>query len=210
MVALNNDGLLTFRKYRSIPYCPRHASFLSLGSSQPTQRKHEVIPAAAGAQSGYSCRAYEGGSLITVLLFVHILAAGTWLGTNIVQAVTNNRMAQQEAAVASAWLLATVRWGRIIYTPSAIVLLITGIWMVVISNGVYEFENVFVVIGVAMVILGAVLGMRVFGPTGEQASALRLQGEDATSLYTRLRTFGLIDSLALLLTIAAMVGRWGA
>jgi hypothetical protein len=30
------------------------------------------------------------------------------------------------------------------------------------------------------------------------------------SIYSRLRTFGLIDMVLLLVTFAAMVGRWGA
>lgn len=147
----------------------------------------------------------------TVLLFIHILAAAAWFGTNVVQAVLNRRMADEPDAVAAKWLRATVLFGTRIYTPAAVLLLITGVWMVII-NPAYGFGAGFVTIGFAMVIVGAVLGARVFGPVGEQAAELREQGETdaAQPLYQRLQAFGLVDTTLLTVTIAAMVWRWGA
>lgn len=147
--------------------------------------------------------------MASVLLFVHILAAGTWFGTNVVQALLNRRMQREPDEVAANWLRTTVAFGSRVYTPAAVLLLITGIWMIAI-NPAYDFENAFAIIGVVMVIIGAVLGARVFGPVGAAAAELREKGDAATSLYSRLQTFGAIDTALLTITIAAMVWRWGA
>jgi hypothetical protein len=146
----------------------------------------------------------------SVLLYIHIVAAGAWIGTNVVQAVTNDRMSKESDEVAAGWLNAVVRWGTVIYAPAAVLVLITGIWMVAISNDLYRFESLFVVIGFGMVAIGVFFGTRIFGPLSLKAAGLREKGDDAGQVYGRLRTFGLIDMILLLVTVAAMVGRWGA
>ena len=148
--------------------------------------------------------------MTSVLLYIHILAAGTWIGTNVVQAVTNDRMSKESDEVAVGWLNAVVRWGTVIYAPAAVLVLVTGIWLVAISNDVYRFESPFVVIGFGMVVIGLYFGNRIFGPLNLKAAGLRAKGDDAGRVYGRLRTFGLIDTILLLVTVAAMVGRWGA
>jgi len=149
--------------------------------------------------------------MASVLLFVHILAAGAWFGASVVQMVTNRRMAASSDEVAATWLRTVVSYGNSIYLPSALLLLVTGVWMVLI-NDAYGFGNLFVTIGFVMVVIGAVFGARIFGPLSEQAADLREQGNSAEAqpLYVRLRTAGMIDGLLLTVTIAAMVGRWGA
>lgn len=149
--------------------------------------------------------------MASALLFVHILAAGAWFGTSVVQMVTNRRMASSSDDVAAHWLRTVVSYGNWIYMPSALLLLITGVWMVLL-NDAYGFGNLFVTIGFIMIVVGAVFGARIFGPLSEQAADLREQGKSAEAqpLYTRLRTAGMIDGLLLTVTIAAMVGRWGA
>lgn len=148
--------------------------------------------------------------MTSVLLYIHILAAGAWIGTSVVQAVTNDRMSRESDEVAVGWLKAVVRWGTVIYAPAAVLVLVSGIWMVAISNEVYRFESLFVVIGFGMVVIGVYFGNRIFGPLSLKAAGLRAKGEDAGPVYGRLRIFGLIDMILLLVTVAAMVGRWGA
>lgn len=149
--------------------------------------------------------------MASVLLFIHILAACAWWGTSAVQMVTNRRMAASSDQIAANWLRTVVSYGNTIYLPSAVLLLITGVWMVLIDDA-YGFGNLFVTIGFAMVILGAVFGARIFGPLSERAAELREEGNsaDAQPIYARLRTAGMVDGFLLTLTIAAMVGRWGA
>ena len=147
----------------------------------------------------------------SVLLFIHILAAAAWFGTSVAQMVTNRRMAESSDEIAANWLRTVVSYGNSIYLPSALVLLATGIWMVAIDP-TYGYGNLFVTIGFVMVVVGAVFGARIFGPLSERAAALRDEGkrDEAMPIYTRLRTAGMVDGLLLTVTIAAMVGRWGA
>ena len=97
-----------------------------------------------------------------------------------------------------------------INSPAAVVILITGFWMV-IRDSLYEFEQTFVAIGILMVIVGAVLGMRVFGPGGREAADLHEAGDvsAAAKTHKRLAMFGAIDTALLIFTIWAMVTRLG-
>ncbi|MCP3995632.1 MAG: hypothetical protein GY722_11275 [bacterium] len=52
----------------------------------------------------------------------------------------------------------------------------------VIDSRLHEFEHVFVAIGILMVIVGAVLGMKVFGPGGREAADLHEAGDESKSL----------------------------
>jgi len=147
----------------------------------------------------------------TVLLYIHILAACVWLGANVTQIIVNPAMQRIGGEPAAVWMHQTVRMGRIVYTPSAIVLLVTGVWMVT-RSAVYQFEDVFVVIGVFAVVAGALFGMFIFAPVG-RAAAVAYESHDANdvkSTQLRLATFGTIDTLIVLFAIWAMVNRLGA
>lgn len=148
----------------------------------------------------------------STLLVLHILAAGTWIGGNVTQLVVTPWARKMGGGFAANWMRATVRMGRLLYTPAAIVALLTGIWLV-IDSSVYDFEHAFVVIGVATVVIGGALGGTIFGPQGERAAELHEAGGDAGELaavHSRLWRFGLLDSALLVLTVVAMVNRWGA
>ncbi len=146
-----------------------------------------------------------------ILLFVHIVAAGAWVGANVTQLVVNPAMKASGGAVAAAWMRQTARMGTALYTPAAIVALITGLWLVAISN-FYEFEQLFVTIGIGMVVVGAVLGARVFGPGGREVAELHEKGDEAgaDAVHQRLRRWTLIDMSLLLFTFYAMVEKLGA
>lgn len=145
-----------------------------------------------------------------LLLFLHIVAVGAWLGANVTQFVVTPAMQKVGGNSAAAWMRQTVRLGTAVYTPSAVVILITGFWMV-LRDSLYEFEQTFVVIGILMVILGSVFGMRIFGPGRREAAALHEAGETkaADKTHQRLGMFGAIDTVLLLFTIWAMVARLG-
>lgn len=143
-------------------------------------------------------------------LFLHVLAAGTWLGGNVSRFVLNRRFVEEGSGLAT-FLRGTVDMGTRQYTPAAIILLITGIWMVA-ENDVYGFSEAFVSVGFAMVIIGGVLGGTVFGPRGREAASLRDAGDEAgaRAVENRLTAFGLLDTVLLVITIAAMVWSFGA
>ena len=145
------------------------------------------------------------------LLWLHIIGAGTWLGANVTQVVAGRSFAREPRPAVAAFHRATVAMGTRLYTPVAVLILVTGILMV-LQNDAWDFENLFVVIGFAMVVLGAVLGSAVFAPTGRRTAQAYEDGDEgaAAAGERRLAGFGTLDTALLLVTIGAMVWKWGA
>ena len=146
-----------------------------------------------------------------ILLFIHIIAVGAWVGANVTQLIVNPAMQKVGGGSAAAWMRQTARMGRVLYSPAAIVALVTGFWLVIDSK-LYEFEHVFVAVGILMVIVGAVLGMKVFGPGGREAADHHDAGDEsaAAAVNGRLRNWVLVDSALLAVTIYVMVAKIGA
>lgn len=144
-----------------------------------------------------------------ILLIIHIAAAGTWLGANVLQAVVPGLAARQGVEAVAGWFRVAGELSKKLYMPASILLLITGIVMV-IQNDAFEFESPFVVVGFGMIVVGALLGVFVFDPGSSEAADAVESGDQARvkAATSRLATFGTIDTLLLLLTIAAMVMRW--
>ena len=145
-----------------------------------------------------------------VLLFLHILGASVWLGSSVTQLVVTPALRSTGGAPAAAWMRQTVRLGTSVFMPAALLLLVTGVWMV-LRDELYEFEQAFVAIGIAMVVVGAVLGSRVFGPEGRKAAELHEAGDEAAAAepHRRIAMFAVVDVALLLFTIWAMVERLG-
>lgn len=151
-----------------------------------------------------------GMELRDILLVIHIAAAGTWLGANIIQAVVPSMASRQSAEVAAGWYRVAARLSARLYMPVAILILATGIWMVLDSD-VYEFADVFVTIGFAMILVGALLGKFVFEP-GSNRAAAAVESADQTAIRSasgRIAAFGTLDTLLFLFTMTAMVLRLG-
>lgn len=143
-----------------------------------------------------------------ILLVLHIAGAGTWLGANIVQAVVPPAAARVGAAALAGWYRVTSILARRLYMPAAILILITGILLVVESDA-YGFGSLFANIGFGMIVVGAVLGIAVFGPGGE-AAAEAVESADPSgirSAVSKLTAWGIVDTLLLLFTISVMVLR---
>lgn len=145
-----------------------------------------------------------------ILLVLHIVGAGTWLGANVVQAVTPPLAASQGDAVSAGWYRITAVLSNRLYMPAAITILITGILLVLRSDA-YGFDTPFVGIGMGMIVVGAVFGIVVFDPVGRRAAEAIEAGDSARarSATNRLTAFGVLDTLLLVFTITAMVLRWG-
>jgi uncharacterized membrane protein len=144
------------------------------------------------------------------LLVLHILGVATWFGANMVLAFAGPRAAHATAETRRWWAETQGSMARVLYNVAGVLVLITGVGLVLDSDFV-AFSDTFVTVGFLAVIIGAVLGMAVFGPgTRKLADAIEA-GDEATekSLNGRLAVFGAIDSLVLVFAIAAMVGKWG-
>lgn len=143
-----------------------------------------------------------------ILLVLHISGAGIWLGANVVQAVVPPAAARLGTAALAGWYRLTSVLARRLYIPAAILILITGV-LLVLENEAYGFGSTFVTIGMAMIVIGAVLGMVVFGPGGDAAADAVESGDESRirSAVARTTTWGLVDTLLLLVTITVMVLR---
>jgi hypothetical protein len=147
-----------------------------------------------------------------ILLVLHIAGAGTWLGANVVQAVVPPLAAKQNPQAAAGWYRVAGALSSRLYMPVSILILATGIWMVLISDDAYSFGSVFVTIGFAAIVVGALLGIFVFGP-GSQRAAEALESGDSQAIRAasgRIAGFGLLDTLIILFTITVMVIKLGA
>jgi hypothetical protein len=146
-----------------------------------------------------------------ILLVLHIAAAGTWFGANIVQAVAPPLSARQSPQAAAGWYRIAAGLSSRLYMPVGILVAVTGIWMVLISD-TFGFGSVFVGIGLAVVVIGALLGIFVFEP-GSKRAAVAIESGDSGAIKAatrRLAAFGTVDTLLLLLAITVMVLKLGA
>jgi hypothetical protein len=146
------------------------------------------------------------------LLTIHILAAGTWIGANAVQFVMTPRVGDRGAAIAAAWHRAVVGLMRVLYMPAALILLVTGVLLVTaIDETSYEMSDAFVSIGFLAVIIGAGLGMRFFAPQSRLAAEAYDGGDTgaAAAIERKITIGGLVDTAVLVVTVVAMVAKWG-
>lgn len=142
------------------------------------------------------------------LLVLHIAGAGTWLGANVVQAVVPPLAIKQGTGAAAGWYRIAGRLSTVLYMPASILILLTGILMVMQSD-VYSFGSLFVTIGFITIVIGALFGKFVFDPVSKRA-ADAIDAGDAAGIKAatgRIATFGVIDTLLILLTITVMVNR---
>ena len=144
------------------------------------------------------------------LLIVHILAAATWLGAGVTVGFLTPRLRRTGNESAGAFMAVYERMGLLVFNPAGILVLLTGVFLVI--DGPWEFESAFVVIGVLVVIIGAVFGARVFTPLSRDAQAAHAAGDVARldRIYSRFRTFGAIDVSLIVLAIVVMVLKVGA
>ena len=145
----------------------------------------------------------------TFLLSLHIVAVAAWLGGNLVQMSLLPFFEREEHAVAAAWHRASGWMARVYYTVAGIVITVTGIALVI--RGDIPWSAGFVSLGLATVIIGGILGVLFFGPTSRQAVLAHAAADPVAVRRVRQRfTVGaLIDTSLVVLTVVAMVHRWG-
>lgn len=144
------------------------------------------------------------------LLILHIIGVAIWLGGNVVLAFVGPRIGTAEATTRIWWAETQGAMARVLYNVAGILVLVTGVGLVLTSD-FYEFSNMFVSIGFLAILVGAGLGMAVFGP-GSRALAASIREGDADAeraVTARLTAFGALDSIVVVITIVAMVGKWG-
>lgn len=144
------------------------------------------------------------------LLFLHVLAAAAWIGAALKEAIEKPLIHHGEPAVRAFWLRSQMKLATRLYIPAAVIVLVTGIVMVV-DNEAIGFGTTFVSIGFFMLIFGAAVGGGLLGQRAEQAATHLERGDvtAAAAVDAKARPFELLDIALLLLTLAAMVWKWG-
>ena len=143
------------------------------------------------------------------LLVIHIISVAAWLGGNITLSFAGSTVRNADVAARRWWAATQGAMARTYFNVAGILVLLTGIGLVL--DGPWEFSNVFVTIGFVAVIVGALLGIFVFGPGCRQLVEAIDAGDEAqeASLMNRMATAGAVDSAVIVIAMVAMVASWG-
>jgi hypothetical protein len=148
-------------------------------------------------------------SLRTALLAVHIAAAACWLGADVLVHVIGPRLDRESNDVAIAWTRAQVWMHDRYYAVVAVVSLATGVWLVI--DGDWSWSSGFIWVGVGAIVLGASLGGGGLGSLTKRRLAALTDGDTtaASEAGRRIKALGIVVTLLPIVTIVAMVGKWG-
>lgn len=143
-----------------------------------------------------------------VALWLHIIGASMWIGTNVAQMLIGPKLVNGGAGLQ--WLKAVDKASGPIYGSASVLILLTGIYMV-LSNDAFSFGSAFVGIGIAVVIIGGALAGLVFNRKTRQAIGLFESGDSAKALpvYKSMTSWAVLDTALLTFAVLAMVSKWG-
>ena len=143
-------------------------------------------------------------------LWLHILGASVWLGTNVAQMTIGPRLVNAGAGLQ--WLKAVEKASGPIYGTASGLILLTGIYLVLRPDGAYSFGSAFVGIGIAVVIIGGALAGLVFNRKTRQAIGAYEGGDSAKAIpiYKSIVPWAILDTALIALVVLAMVAKWGA
>ncbi|HYP22040.1 MAG TPA: DUF2269 family protein [Actinomycetota bacterium] len=142
-------------------------------------------------------------TLYELLLFVHVLAAATWVGGAIMLKIQSDRALRTDPDRAAELALETERVGTRVLMPASIVLLVAGLWMV--FEGEWGFEPLWVKLGLAIYVISAVAGAVFLGPLYKQVGVLRAErGPGDAELTARLQRISTLSWIDMGLLVAAI------
>jgi hypothetical protein len=146
----------------------------------------------------------------TVLLTLHIAGVAAWLGANLMQMAVSPLIARKEPApVNVAWTRWRMWLGQRYYTVAGAWIAITGVLLVL--DGDWDWSTRFIWVGIAVIIIGAVTGVVGFAPQMERRIQALESGDGpaADAAERRVVSLAVFDTVLVLLTILAMVDKWG-
>lgn len=139
------------------------------------------------------------------LKFVHVLSAVVWVGG----ACTLQTFAIRINGTGDGARMATFAKdaefvGNRIYLPSSIILLVSGIFTIHESGGAWSYDQTWVQIGLAMILVSIAIGAGFLGPqAGRIARAIEQGGADSPEAQKHIRRIFVVSrfELALLLLV---------
>ncbi len=151
-------------------------------------------------------------ALRNLLLAIHVLSVAAWFGGGLSGTFISSRLVNRGGAIAVASMKASQAMGTRFFTPAAILTLLSGIGLVMSSDGAYGFGSLFVILGLTVFVLSAV-GNSVYGGSRETRALEAFEsGDDAAgkAAIGSLWGFNLVEIFLLAAVVVAMVYRWGA
>ncbi len=139
---------------------------------------------------------------------IHVMAAATWFGGQVyVEGLMANAARTKDPEV-----IMTVG-GRIgqtslrLFTVAGLLAFLSGIYLVLTSNGVWKFESTFVAVGFVVAILVMALGVFYFKPKGQElGEVIAEHGLTSDAAMAKAKQIGTMSHVATgLLTIALIV-----
>lgn len=151
-------------------------------------------------------------TLYELLLFVHVLAAATWVGGAVILKVQTGRALKADPDRAAELALETSQVGTTVLMPASIVLLIAGLWLV--FEGDWGFGPLWVKLGLGIYVVSAVAGAVFLGPLYKKIGELRAErgpgDAEVTSLVQRIATLSWIDLVLLVAAVFVMTVKPGS
>ena len=147
-----------------------------------------------------------------LLLTLHILAAGTWIGAALaLQIIAGHMRAATPDAVTDRFAIDAEIVGKTLFGPAAVVLVITGV--ILVARQHLSWTEPWLLIGIGAVVAAGALGGAFLIPEGRRLAELaRTPGHDSAEIRDRARRRFLvarIDLSILILGVADMVFRPG-
>ncbi len=136
-------------------------------------------------------------------------AVAAWLGANILQFVIAPRLRRAGSAAAFTWSEIARFLGQRYYNLVGIVLGASGVLLVL--DGDWRWRG-FVFVGIATIVVGAILGIALFEPLLKKEAAAIEAGNTAelTRIRHNITSVATLDTVLLLITMLAMIDRWMA
>lgn len=149
-----------------------------------------------------------------IFRFVHLIGAIGWVGSAIaLLALGRAQLAAGDYRGISSVIRRSDALGKLVFIPAAILTVGSGIAMVA-TQPVFRFSDLWILLGIAGIVLSGVVQAVFAGPAVKQFDALADEhGPEAVELALPARRLNLaaaLDTSLLLLVVAAMVFRPGA
>ena len=145
--------------------------------------------------------------LYSLLLFAHIAFAIVWLGSGVFLQLLSSRFDQDEDAIVLEKIFAsTERFGQILFMPSGLAVLATGVGLTI--DGSWSFGSLWVVLGLVGFAFTFLLGSLWIGPQSGRVKAVMERdagmSSDARAMAKRMMMVARIDSAVLFLVVFDM------
>ena len=148
-------------------------------------------------------------TLYSSLLFVHILAAMTWVGGGLLLSLLGSR-ARRDPAGAAGFATFLPYVGIRVLMPAVVLVLVTGVWLV-LAGSEWSFRQTWVLLALGLFAVAFAVGAVYLSRVGIALERAAKDGGAALpSLLNRWLAGYLVVLIVLLVTVADMVFKPGA